>query len=83
MNVFQRFLNALSDLAPNVFQAEVAAGLGYAVLLFNLHIDDTKRAALIGAAVLVFTVAQAVVRVYEGKAPAPPVAPSVNPAAKG
>lgn len=67
MNVFQRFMNALSGIAPDVFQSEVAAGLGYSVVIFNLHLDDTKKAAFIGAAVLLFTLAQAAIRVAQPK----------------
>jgi len=62
MTKLQSLLTSLSSLAPDVFQAEVAAGLAYAVVLFHLNISDTYRAALIGTSVLAFGVLQAVYR---------------------
>jgi hypothetical protein len=70
MNAFKRILAALSAVAPDLVQAEVAAGLGFAVVLFHLNISDAYRAALIGAVVMVFTVAQVGYKIAAGMQPA-------------
>lgn len=67
MSKLKNLFDKLSNVAPNLFEAEVAAGLGYAVVLFNLHISDTQRAAALGAVVLVFTLAQIGYKAFEGK----------------
>lgn len=71
MSWFSRVLDALSGIGPDVFQAEVAAGLAYAVVLFNLHIDDAHKAAFLGAAVMVYTLTQGLYKVAAKKSSAP------------
>ena len=61
MTTLQRILDKLSQVAPNVFQAEVAAGLAYATVVLNLRMDDSHKAAYIGLAVLAFTLIQGVI----------------------
>ncbi len=67
MNSIKRIWDALTSLAPSVFQAEVAAGLAAVVGLFKLNIPDTERASLITAIVLAFTLVQWLTKAAEGK----------------
>lgn len=65
MKYLKSVVDALFALAPDVVQEFEVAGLGYVVVLLNLHLSNAQTAAWLGLGFSVYLIVKGVVKAVE------------------